>query len=149
MSNILSKKHLGYILGAVMALSIGAVALMGVQDVSAQALTADELFGGDDTGAEFASTSGLGEADLVDTIAQIIRIALGFLGVIAVVIILLGGFKWMTAGGNDDKVKEAKKLIFSGIIGLVIIISAYAIASFVIDSIISATAGSSSSSSST
>lgn len=149
MSNILSKKHLGYILGAVMALSIGAIALMGVQDVSAQALTADELFGGDDTGAEFASTSGLGEANLVDTIAQIIRIALGFLGVIAVVIILLGGFKWMTAGGNDDKVKEAKKLIFSGIIGLVIIISAYAIASFVIDSIISATAGSSSSSSST
>lgn len=148
MQHILSKKHIGYFLGAVMAISIGAIALMGVQDVSAQALTADELFGGDDTGAEFASTSGLGEANLVDTIAQIIRIALGFLGVIAVVIILLGGFKWMTAGGNDDKVKEAKKLIFSGIIGLVIIISAYAIASFVIDSIISATAGSDSSSSS-
>jgi len=142
MSQILSKKHIGYLLGAVMAISIGAMALMGAQDVSAQALTADELFGGDDTGAEFASTAGLGEADLVDTIAQIIRVALGFLGVIAVVIILLGGFKWMTAGGNDEKVKEAKKLIFSGIIGLVIIIAAYAIASFVIDSIITATSGS-------
>jgi hypothetical protein len=148
MSHILSKKHLGYFLGAVMALSIAAMTLMGVNDVSAQALTADELFGGDETGAEFASIAGLGEADLVDTIASIIRIALGFLGVIAVVIILLGGFKWMTAGGNDDKVKEAKKLIFSGIIGLVIIISAYAIASFVIDSIVSATSGSLSDSSS-
>lgn len=147
MSNILTKKHLGFILGAVMALSIGATALMGVQDVSAQALTADELFGGNDTGAEFASTSGLGEADLVDTIAQIIRIALGFLGFIAVVIVLLGGFKWMTAGGNDEKLKKAKQLIFSGLIGLVIVISAYAIASFVIDSIISATAGTESSSS--
>ena len=149
MPNILSKKHLGYFLGMVMVLSLGAVALMGVHDVSAQALTADELFGGNDTGGEFASTAGLGEANLVDSIASIIRIALGFLGVIAVVIILLGGFKWMTAGGNDDKVKSAKKLIFSGIIGLVIIISAYAIASFVIDSLLSATAGSSSSSSST
>ncbi len=141
MSNILSKKQLGYILGAVMVLSLGTIALMGVQDASAQALTAGELFGGDVDGDEFASTAGLGEANLVDTIAQIIRIALGFLGVISVVIILLGGFKWMTAGGNDDKVKKAKQLLFSGIIGLVIIISAYAIASFVIDSIVSATSG--------
>lgn len=139
MSNILTKKHLGYILGAVMTLTIGVIALMGVQDVSAQALTADDLFGGD-TGGEFASTSGLGEANIVDTIAQIIRIALGFLGVIAVVIILVGGFQWMTAGGNDDKVKSAKKRIFAGIIGLVIVISAYAIAAFVINSLITATA---------
>ncbi|MBI5794432.1 hypothetical protein HZA87_05150 [Candidatus Uhrbacteria bacterium] len=148
MYNIVSKKHVGYFLGAVLALSFGAIALMGVQHVSAQALTADELFGGSSTGEEFAASSGLGNANLVDSIASIIRIALGFLGVIAVVIILLGGFKWMTAGGNDEKVKSAKKLIFSGIIGLVIVIAAYAIASFVIDSIITATSDSSSSSSS-
>lgn len=141
MSNILTKKHLGYFLGAVMVLTIGTVALMGVSDVSAQALTSDELFGGSDTGAEFASTAGLGEASLVETIALIIRIALGFLGIIAVVIILLGGFKWMTSGGNDEEVKGAKKLIFSGIIGLVIVIAAYAIAAFVIDSIVNVTAG--------
>lgn len=138
MSNILSKKHIGYFLGAVIALSFAAIALMGVQNASADALTAEDLFGGP-TGDEFASTAGLGDADLVDTIAQIIRIALGFLGVIAVVIILWGGFQWMTAGGNDEKVKEAKKRIYAGIIGLVIIISAYAIASFVISSILTAT----------
>jgi hypothetical protein len=143
MTNILSKKHMGYLLGAILALAIGAFAFIAVPDVSAQALGEDDFFGGTLTGEDFASTAGLGEADLVETIAQIIRVALGFLGVIAVVIILLGGFKWMTAGGNDDKVKDAKKLIFSGIIGLVIIISAFAIASFVISSIISATAGSS------
>lgn len=148
MTNILSKKHLGYLLGAILALAIGAFVLIGAPDASAQALTEDDFFGGSVTGEEFASTAGLGEADLVDTIAQIIRVALGFLGVIAVIIILLGGFKWMTAGGNDDKVKDAKKLIFSGIIGLVIIISAFAIASFVISSIITATSGSGGSSSS-
>ncbi|MBI4257118.1 hypothetical protein HY626_03640 [Candidatus Uhrbacteria bacterium] len=142
MSNILSKKHVGYFLGAVMALTIGAVALMGVSDVSAQTLTADELFGGEDTGAEFATTAGLGDANLVDTIARIIRVALGFLGVIAVVMILLGGFKWMTSGGNETKVGDARKLIYAGIIGLVIVISAYAIASFVIDSIVTVTSGS-------
>ncbi|HAU65789.1 MAG: hypothetical protein UT30_C0010G0009 [Candidatus Uhrbacteria bacterium GW2011_GWF2_39_13] len=142
MSNILSKKHIGYFLGAFIALSFGAIALMGIHNVQAQALTPDELFGGTTTGDQFASTAGLGEADLVDTIGSIIRVALGFLGVIAVVIILLGGFKWMTAAGNDDKVKDAKKLIFSGIVGLVIVLSAYAIASFVINSLVTATAGS-------
>ena len=149
MFNTLSKKHVGYVLGAVLALSFGAIALMGVHDVSAQdsALTADELFGGSADCYSFAATAGLGDADLTDTIAQIIRIALGFLGVIAVVIILLGGFKWMTAGGNDEKVKSARKLIFSGIIGLVIVISAYAIATFVIESIITATTASDDSSS--
>ena len=140
MTNTLSKKRIGFFLGAILALSIGAIALMGIHDVGAQQLSADELFGGDSGGDEdFQLATGLGEAELVDTIAAIIRIALGFLGVIAVVIILLGGFKWMTAAGAEDKVKNAKQLIFSGIIGLVIILSAYAIASFVIDSIVAAT----------
>jgi hypothetical protein len=46
----------------------------------------------------------------------------------------------MTAGGNDEKVGEAKRLMISGLIGLAIIMSAYAIASFVISSILDATA---------
>ncbi len=137
----IQKKHIGFALGAVMALSLAALFLFaGTNNVSAAALGAQDYFGGaDKTGTDFAATAGLGEADLVDTIAQIIRVAMGFLGVIAVVIILLGGFKWMTAGGNEDKVKKAKQLIFSGIIGLVIILSAFAIASFVIEQISGAT----------
>lgn len=81
----------------------------------------------------------LGNQDIRTTIASIINVLMGLLGIIAVVIILLGGFKWMTAGGNEDKVGEAKKLIMQGIIGLVIILSAWAIARFVIDSLVSAT----------
>lgn len=140
MQNVLSKKNIGYLLGAVIALSFGAIALLSVSTASATApatFTTDDYFGGATT--DFAGSAGLGEADLVSSIANIIRIALGFLGIIAVVIILLGGFKWMTAGGNDDKLKKAKQLIFAGLIGLVIILSAYAIASFVISSITSAT----------
>ena len=52
MSNILSKKHIGYVLGAVVALSFGALALTGIHDVNAQALTKDELFGGTTTGSD-------------------------------------------------------------------------------------------------
>lgn len=89
--------------------------------------------------SNFTSATGLGQGDLNDTIGAIIRAALGFLGVIAVVIVLFGGFKWMTAGGNEEKVGEAKKLIFAGIIGLAIILSAYAIASFVIGKLVTAT----------
>ncbi len=68
-------------------------------------------------------------------IGRIINMALGFLGVIAVGIILLGGFKWMTAGGNEEKTGEAKKLLGAGVIGLVIILSSWAIATFVINSL--------------
>lgn len=76
---------------------------------------------------------GIGKTtDIKGTIAQIINIILGFLGVIAVIIILAGGFKWMTAGGNEEKVGEARKMIVQGVIGLVIIFAAWAIAAFVI-----------------
>ncbi len=81
----------------------------------------------------------LGTQDVRITVARIINVAMGLLGIVAVVIILLGGFKWMTAGGSDDGVTAAKKLIVSGVIGLVIIITAYAIAQFVLESLIEAT----------
>ena len=80
-----------------------------------------------------------GTRDVRETIAQIINVALSLLGIVAVVIILIGGFTWMTAGGNEEKTEKARKMIFAGIIGLAIILSAYAIARFVINSLLSAT----------
>lgn len=74
---------------------------------------------------------GLGTTTLSELIKGIIQVILGFLGVIAVLIILWGGFIWMTAVGEPDKVDKAKKMIYSGIIGLIIIFASYAIASFV------------------
>lgn len=71
--------------------------------------------------------------DVKDTIAQVINIALGFLGVLAVIIIIYAGFKWMTAGGNEENVADARKMIVQAIIGLVIIFAAWIIATFVID----------------
>ncbi|OGY91820.1 MAG: hypothetical protein A3H70_04925 [Candidatus Komeilibacteria bacterium RIFCSPLOWO2_02_FULL_48_11] len=79
-------------------------------------------------------------SDLKGTIVQIINIILGFLGIIAVIIILAGGFKWMTAGGNEEKVGEARKMIVQGLIGLAVIFGAWAITAFVINQLATVTA---------
>lgn len=97
------------------------------------------LWGEDLNQEEFQNELGLGQRDPRNIAASVIKILLGFLGIIAVVIILLGGFKWMTAGGNEEKVGEAKKLIMQGIVGLIIILAAFGIATFVINSLFTAT----------
>lgn len=71
-------------------------------------------------------------ADLIGIIFKTIQYLLTFLGVVAVVVILIGGFMWMTAAGNDEKVGKAKKIIVQGLIGLIIVLLAFAIATFVI-----------------
>lgn len=103
-----------------------------------QAQTADDLLWGGKE-AEVDAALGLGDKDPREIVAQVANVALGFLGIIAVVIILLGGFKWMTAGGNEDSVAEARKLMIAGIIGLVIILAAWGIAKFIIDNLLKAT----------
>lgn len=100
---------------------------------------ATDTFGISPVGSELKTT--LGDTDLRTTIARLINVALSLLGIVAVVIILMGGFKWMTAGGNEDKVAEARKLIFSGIIGLAIIMTSWAIALFVFNKLAEATTG--------
>lgn len=105
--------------------------------------TADDAFGITQTQTAF-DESGVGlsnENGPIQIITNIINIALGFLGLIAVGIILLGGFKWMTAAGNEDKTTEAKQLLGAGVIGLVIILAAWALATFVIQQIYGATTG--------
>lgn len=90
-------------------------------------------------GVNYGAATGLGQQDPRETIANVIRIALSFLGIVAVLIVLWGGILWMTAAGNDDKVETAKKVLFSGLIGLIIILSAFAITNFVVNQLIGAT----------
>ena len=72
------------------------------------------------------------ETGLIGLIASLIRIAIGFLGIIALIIMIVAGFKWMTAGGSEEKVKNAKKLLKNGLIGLLIVIFSYAIITFIL-----------------
>lgn len=115
--------------------------LVAVSHVSA---VATDTIGGDPVTAvellptEFGDEVGLGQGDIRTTIARVIRIILGFLGVIAVCFMLYGGFMWMTAGGSD-RVGEAQKIIVAAAIGLAIILSAYAVTSFVISNLVTVT----------
>ena len=81
--------------------------------------------------------------DIRMVVVDIIKKILGLLGVIALVIILYAGFKWMTAGGNEENVSTAKKILISALIGLVIILSSYALATFVLDQMVKAISGNS------
>ena len=65
-------------------------------------------------------------------IAIIIQTALMFLGVIFLILMIYGGYLWMTARGNEEQVTKAKNLISAAIIGLVIVLAAYAISYFII-----------------
>lgn len=68
----------------------------------------------------------------VNMAINIINLAISFLGLGAVIVILIGGFQWMTAMGNDESIKKAKKLMTGGIIGLVIVLAAWGIARYVV-----------------
>lgn len=71
--------------------------------------------------------------DIRIMVARSIRVVLELLGLIALAIIIVAGFRWMTANGDEDKVTQAKKQLTNGVIGLIIILVAFAMATFVIN----------------
>lgn len=86
-----------------------------------------------DIGLEYGKSSGLGNQDLRISAVQVINVLLGTLGVICTALIVYAGFKWMTAAGNEEQIESAKKTLRAAVIGLVIILSAWTITSFVLD----------------
>ncbi len=108
--------------------------------VAPAVLAAGTLDVNTDLGGNVVSTNlKLGEKSPVALATNLINTAMLFLGLVAVVIILMGGFKWMTAGGSDDKITEAKKLMSAGIVGIVIILSAWGIAKWVLTQAVTVT----------
>jgi len=128
------KKFIAGLLTLAIAVTMIGLPLM----VGAQVDDTTELTNAQDNLDSFRTASGLGKSDLSTMIGKIVQAILSLLGVVAVLIVLYGGFKWMTASGDETKVDGAKKLIISGVIGLVIVVAAYAIAQFVLDSLITA-----------
>jgi len=68
--------------------------------------------------------------------ARIISYALSFVGILFLILMIWAGFLWMTAGGNEERETEAKKIIAAAVIGLIIVAAAYAITQFVGQSIL-------------
>ena len=69
---------------------------------------------------------------LASAAGQVVRAALSLLGIIFIFLIVIGGYKWMMAGGNEENVKIATNYIKRAIIGLIVILSAWAIWFFII-----------------
>jgi len=103
----------------------------------------DNFWGGAAEKQYIKTNSGLPDSSSVEDprrlVVQIIKFVVGFLGILAVIIILYAGFKWMFSGGSEEKIGEAKSMLIAGLIGLIIIVFAYIIANFVISSIIEIT----------
>lgn len=64
-------------------------------------------------------------------IGQIVGSIISFVGVVLMIMIIYAGFLWMTASGNEKNTTKAKSILMSAIIGLVIVLSAYAITAFI------------------
>lgn len=82
-------------------------------------------------------------ADLPTVIGNLIRVAIGLLGVIFLVLTVYAGFLYLTASGDEEKVTHAKETLKRGVIGIVIISAAYAIATFVIGALTATTSATS------
>jgi hypothetical protein len=90
---------------------------------------------------EVNETISLSQDDPREIAARIINIVMLILGVLAVGLVLWGGFIWMTSNGEEDKIDQAKKILKNGVIGLIIVLSAWGIATFILTRLIDATGG--------
>ncbi len=96
----------------------------GRDDITSNMITAG-------SGAEYSTAGGEGDYLLSTVAGKLVSAFLGLLGIIFLVMIIIGGFNWMTAAGNEDKVTKAKATLYRGIIGLIIVVTAYVITAFV------------------
>lgn len=93
-------------------------------------------------GLNVAATKGYGKLpdggmeSLPSAIGKVIGIGLSLIGILFLGLMIYGGFNWMIARGNEAEVTKAKDLIQAAIIGLVIVLAAYAITKFVGDQLI-------------
>lgn len=75
--------------------------------------------------------SGITESNLGNVVGTAISTVLSLVGIIFFVLMVYAGMRWMTARGDDTKTEESRKIITASIIGLFIVVSAYAITKFV------------------
>ncbi len=71
-------------------------------------------------------------SDLRDTIRRILNVILGFLGIITVVMVIYGGFVWLTAAGNDDNVAKGRHTLLWAALGAILIGIAWTVSSYIL-----------------
>ncbi|MFH1667794.1 MAG: Ig-like domain-containing protein, partial [Candidatus Komeilibacteria bacterium] len=105
--------------------------LVAILFLFAAPVFAADSFNLDQTGTELNLTPVAEDFSIRQTVIDIVKYLISFIGTVAIVMILYGAVRWMTAGGSADKVAKAKKTIINAAIGLMICILSYAIVYFV------------------
>lgn len=96
---------------------------------------------GFDTTGDLQSYTQLGTQDPATIVFTIVNTALIFLGTITLILMLVAGFLWLTAAGEEEKIKKAKDIIGGATIGLVVVLGSYGLAQYLFTAIRIATTG--------
>ncbi|MFH1522457.1 MAG: hypothetical protein ABIE43_01400 [Patescibacteria group bacterium] len=119
------KKYIMYLMTFVLVFLCFSVFVQGVMAIN--------------TGLDETAKVGFGDGETIPTniteplstkIGKIVGAGLAFIGILFFLLMIYGGFIWMIARGNEQEVTKAKDLIYSAIIGLVIVLAAYAITAY-------------------
>lgn len=92
----------------------------------------------DDKACKFKDDTAKPTKTVNDLIAQGINIFSVIVGIVAVVMILVGGFRYITSSGDSAKLTSARNTIVYALIGLVIVVFAQFIVKFVLDKAVNA-----------
>jgi hypothetical protein len=84
------------------------------------------------TGASGSCTDSSNNDSLTSVITKIIQVFSIVVGAVSVIMIIYGGFKYITSGGNDGNVSGAKNTIMYAVIGLVVVALAQVIVRYVL-----------------
>lgn len=107
------------------------LAVIIIPNASAQLIDGPALEQMNNISGDVQKTVGFSDASVGGIIAAIIRAVLGLLAAIFMVLMITAGFKWMTAAGNESQVEKAQETIKAALIGLVVVLAAYAITYYV------------------
>lgn len=75
---------------------------------------------------------GTARGDLASVILNIINYVLAIVGVIALAYLIYGGFRYITSGGSEDAIEDAKRIIINAVIGIIVIGVSAALVNFVV-----------------
>lgn len=84
-----------------------------------------------DTGAIDSAT----EAGFAFIVGRIVGYLLAFAGVVFIILIVYGGWLWMSAQGNEEQVGNAQKQIRNAVIGIIVVFSAFVITWAVLEAV--------------
>ena len=109
----------------------------------------EAIFGSDNSGAlsfteyegglaelstEGYDTALTSSSDLKEFVLRVVNFALGFLGLIAVLMIIFAGVTYVTSAGQDEKTGNAKKMITYAAVGLIIVLGSFALVNTIVRS---------------